>query len=119
MKQMILTAALVMGVFSFTGVQLNAENNNSNVNIITENIISQDDFKDVKAEDLSAVIQEKLKVYAESNEIKALAYSAQLDLVRVNLISLSDKTESIVYLDKEGKEVELPATTTEQKEETM
>ncbi len=117
MKQMILTAALVMGIFSFAGVEMNAQTNDNNVSFISKTIISQDDFKEVKAEELSAVIQEKLKVYAQSNEITALAYSQKLDLVRVVMTSITEKTETTVYLDKDGNEVQLPVAKEEKQEE--
>ena len=119
MKQMILTAALVMGIFSFAGVEMNAQTNDNNVSFISKTIISQDDFKEVKAEELSAVIQEKLKVYAQSNEITALAYSQKLDLVRVVMTSITEKTETTVYLDKDGNEVQLPVAKEEKQEEQM
>jgi hypothetical protein len=100
MKKMIL-AILVTGCVAFAQAQFAVE-----LQTVSTEQITTNDYKEVALTDLSEVVQEAVKNLAgETFEVNKLEFNAEKELTRVTLLNKEDKSEKRVILDKEGQEV--------------
>ncbi|MDR1089562.1 MAG: hypothetical protein LBL79_00670 [Prevotella sp.] len=100
MKTMMLAIAIVFGTSAFA----NAQSLSGEKNAVAVNQINDDEYADVKFEDLNEKVQATIQGYTESYDITALAYNAEKKFTRVTLASKSEKSTKVVILDDEGKE---------------
>lgn len=100
-KTMMLAIAIVFGTSAFANVQsLSSENNT----VVAINQANDDEYVDVKFEDLNEKVQTTIQGYTESYDVTALAYNAEKKFTRVTLTAKSDQSIKVVILDDEGKE---------------
>ncbi|NDV58433.1 hypothetical protein [Bacteroides sp. 519] len=69
-------------------------------------LVTEDAFKEVKAEDLNEKVQATLATYNEAYTVKKLEYNEEKKITRVTLEAKENQTEKVVSLNEEGKEVE-------------
>ena len=102
MKKLILTVAIFAGAYT-TSVAYAAINQNATSTIA---VVSQEEWKEVKLEELSETIQKAVKDFAgELYNIAKLEFNEAAEQIRLTLNSKEDNSQKIVILDKEGKEV--------------
>jgi hypothetical protein len=101
MKTMMLAIAIVFGTSAFANVQSLSSENNA---VVAINQINDDEYVDVKFEDLNEKVQATIQGYTESYDVTALAYNAEKKFTRVTLTAKSDQSIKVVILDDEGKE---------------
>lgn len=104
MKTMMLAVALMMGVSAFAIEEMPVLPERTMMTVVQVGQTTPDGFVPVKVEDLNEKVVAALKVYAETNDITALAYNAEKKLTKVSLTSKADGAQKVVVLDDEGKE---------------
>lgn len=67
--------------------------------------ITEDVFKEVKAEELNEKVQATLATYDEAYTVKKLEYNDEKKITRVTLEEKANQAVKVVTLDDEGKEV--------------
>ncbi|MDO5523738.1 MAG: hypothetical protein Q4G48_06805 [Bacteroidia bacterium] len=116
MKKVILSIALIAGIFAVTNVQ--AANTITEQPII-EVIVDDDGYVDVKFEDLNEKVQEAVTGVAQEFDLNVLQYNAEKQLTKVEATKKDDQTKKTFYFDAEGAEVVPEAEQQEQREETI
>lgn len=106
MKKVILSIAMLAGMFLAMNTQ-NAQAAQHQPSICV--VLEDKGFVDVQLEELSDTVQTAISQYTEEHTIKALKYNAELKITKVELTNKADESVKTVYLDAEGKEVEVPA----------
>lgn len=113
MKKIILSIALIAGVFTTTAVQASTQ-------VIEKPIIeitSDDDgFENIKFEELSEKVQEAVRALVQNYDLNALKFNAEKQLTKVEATKKEDQTQKVFYFDAEGNEVVLESP---QEEETV
>ncbi len=102
MKKILLSVAFMMSVCFFAGAQETQKVEKSTETLTTQ---VQDDYKEVKLENLNQNVQAAIQVYSQTSTIKKLEYAAAQKLTKITLIQKSDNSEKVVILDDAGKEV--------------
>ncbi len=95
---------LIVAVALMTGAFANAQVSNVNPQPVAT-VVAQDEYKEVKLEDLSPKAQETVKAYLVTYDVKAVTYNAAKKLAKVTLSAKADGTEKVVILNEEGQEV--------------
>lgn len=67
-------------------------------------LVTQDGYKEVKAEALNEKVQGALQTFGEGYTVKKLEYNESEGLTRVTLEDKATKAEKTVILDSEGRE---------------
>lgn len=113
MKKIILSIALIAGVFTTTAVQASTQ-------VIEKPIIeitSDDDgFVNIKFEELSEKVQEAVRALVQNYDLNALKFNTEKQLTKVEATKKEDQTQKVFYFDAEGNEVVLESP---QEEETV
>ncbi len=116
MKKIILSIALIAGVFTTTAVQASTQ-------VIEKPIIeitSDDDgFVNIKFEELSEKVQEAVRALVQNYDLNALKLNAEKQLTKVEATKKEDQTQKVFYFDAEGNEVVLESAQEEEEEETV
>jgi len=99
MKKLLVAVAVFMSMGTMAFAQ--------SVDAVQQEVVAQavDTFKEVKAEDLNEKVQATLATYNETFTVKKLEYNEEKKVTRVTLEEKANKTEKIVTLDEEGKEI--------------
>lgn len=101
MKKVILSIALVAGIFATANIQAT---NSTIEQPIVEIIFDDDGFVDVKFEDLNEKVQEAVRGIAQEYDLNALRYNAEKQITKVVATSKEDQSQKTIYFDAEGKE---------------
>jgi len=101
MKKLVIAVAVFMSV----GTMAFAQSNDSMADNQVATQVVQDAFKEVKLENLGEKVQAAVNAYNEAYTVKKLELDEAQKLARVTLEDKSTKSEKVVVLDEEGKEV--------------
>lgn len=104
MKKIILAVAFIAGIGLFT--EAKAQQGNETTVTIEASTSQDNEFTDVKIEDLNENVQATINGFSEEYTVKALAYNTDKKVTKVTLESKEDQSEKIVLLNDEGKEEE-------------
>ena len=108
MKKVILSIAIIAGMFITTNIQ-SAQAIEEQPTIAM--VMDDDGFVEVQLQDLSEVVQATINSYTQEYDISVLKYNAEKQLTKVKLTKKDDQSTKKVFLDAEGKEVAAPETT--------
>ncbi|MDD4778401.1 MAG: hypothetical protein PHV53_08960 [Fermentimonas sp.] len=101
MKKVILSIALIAGVFAMTG--LNTANAAEQPSIIIT--LEDDGFVDVKLEDLNEAVQNAIQEISATYDVKSIKYNNEKKITKVTASKKEDQSQKVFILDDEGKEV--------------
>lgn len=104
MKKLLVAVAVLMGVSTMSFANSNDSIPPQDKNELVAQVV-QDTYKEVKAEELNAKVQEALKGYEATYTVKKLEYNESKKQTQVTLEDKSTKAEKVVLIDDEGKEV--------------
>jgi 23S rRNA pseudoU1915 N3-methylase RlmH len=104
MKKLILAVAVFACAGSFAVAQSTDSIYQTDGTLLVASVV-QDDYKEVGMDDLNENVQTAIKALEEANEVKKIEYDATSKQVRVTLEDKATKSEKIIVLDDEGKEV--------------
>lgn len=104
MKKLVLSVALFTCMGSFAIAQSNDSIPQAEKTLLIAEAV-QDDYKEVSLGDLNENVQTAVKAFEEAYEVKKLENDATLKQTRVTLEDKASKSEKVVILDDEGKEV--------------
>lgn len=102
MKKVILSIALVGGIFATSHIQAV---NNPKVQSVVMSVMQDDGFVNVKFEELNEKVQLAIRGLVDVYELNALQFNAEKQLTKVEATKKDDKTRKTFLFDKEGKEV--------------
>jgi hypothetical protein len=101
MKRFFLSAVMVVGFCVFCNAQT-VQTVQSGENAVVA-VSTDDDYKEVKMEELSQVVQDAIKNNYTDLKVKTLAYDAEKKLTKVTFEAPNGE-ERVVILNEEGKE---------------
>ena len=100
MKKVILCAILLAGYVTFANART------TNFETVSTVQVTNGDYKEVALTDLSEVVQEAVTNLAgDTYDIAKIEFDAAKEITKVTLSNKENGVTSVVYLNKEGKEV--------------
>jgi len=99
MKKTILSIALIAGVFMMSNLNIANAALEPSVMITLED----DDFVDVKLEDLNEDVQNAIREISETYNVTSIKYNSEKKITKVTGTSKEDQSEKVFVLDDEGK----------------
>lgn len=105
MKTLILTAALILGTFTFANAQTTdpvPPKDTTSMVMLAQNM--DDGYVTVKVEQLSDKIQAAVKNNYPNYTVKAAAYNAEQKLAKITLVAKEGGSEKVVIFNEEGQE---------------
>lgn len=101
MKKVILSIALMAGIFATANIQAT---NSTIEQPIVETVFDDDGFVDVKFEELNEKVQEAVRGIVQEYDLNALKYNAEKQITKVEATKKEDQSKKTFYFDAEGKE---------------
>jgi hypothetical protein len=102
MKKMILSIAVIAGMFLMTNLNNVNASEKPTISIVTEN----DGFVEVDLKDLNEKVQASINELANEYDVKSIKYNTEKQLTKVVLIKKDDQSTKKVYLNDNGEKVE-------------
>ena len=102
MKKMILSIAVIAGMFLMTNLNNVNASEKPTISIVTEN----DGFVEVDLKDLKEKVQASINELANEYDVKSIKYNTEKQLTKVVLIKKDDQSTKKVYLNDNGEKVE-------------
>lgn len=102
MKRMILSIAVIAGMFLMTNLNNVNASEKPTISIVTEN----DGFVEVDLKDLNEKVQASINELANEYDVKSIKYNTEKQLTKVVLIKKDDQSTKKVYLNDNGEKVE-------------
>ena len=102
MKKMILSIAVLAGMFLMTNLNNVNASEKPTISIVTEN----DGFVEVDLKDLNEKVQASINELANEYDVKSIKYNTEKQLTKVVLIKKDDQSTKKVYLNDNGEKVE-------------
>jgi hypothetical protein len=101
MKRFFLSAVMVVGFCVFCNAQTTPTVQTGEKAVVTAS--TDGDYKEVKIEELSQIVQDAIKNNYTDLKVKTLAYDAEKKLTKVTFVTPNGE-EKVVILNEEGKE---------------
>lgn len=102
MKKMILSFALIAGMFLITNLNVANASEKPSISIVTED----DGFVEVRLQDLNEKIQASINELTTEYDVKTLKYNEEKKLAKVVLIKKDDQSTKKVYFNENGEKIE-------------
>ena len=102
MKKMILSIAVIAGMFLMTNLNNVNASEKPTISIVTEN----DGFVEVDLKDLNEKVQASINELANEYDVKSIKYNTEKQLTKVVLIKKDDQSTKKVYLNDNGEKVD-------------
>src|SRR5690554_2485384 len=102
MKRMILSIAVIAGMFLMTNLNNVNASEKPTISIVTEN----DGFVEVDLKDLNEKVQASINELANEYDAKSIKYNTEKQITKVVLIKKDDQSTKKVYLNDNGEKVE-------------
>ncbi|HHX32261.1 MAG TPA: hypothetical protein GX712_06695 [Bacteroidales bacterium] len=102
MKKMILSFALIAGMFLITNLNVANASEKPSISIVTED----DGFVEVRLQDLNEKIQASINDLTTEYDVKTLKYNEEKKLAKVVLIKKDDQSTKKVYFNENGEKIE-------------
>lgn len=102
MKKMILSIAVIAGMFLMTNLNNVNASEKPTISIVIEN----DGFVEVDLKDLNEKVQASINELANEYDVKSIKYNTEKQLTKVVLIKKDDQSTKKVYLNDNGEKVE-------------
>ena len=102
MKKMILSFALITGMFLITNLNVANASEKPSISIVTED----DGFVEVRLQDLNEKIQASINDLTTEYDVKTLKYNEEKKLAKVVLIKKDDQSTKKVYFNENGEKIE-------------
>ena len=102
MKKMILSIAVIAGMFLMTNLNVATASEKPSISIVTED----DGFVEVRLQDLNEKIQASINDLTTEYDVKTLKYNEEKKLAKVVLIKKDDQSTKKVYFNENGEKIE-------------
>ena len=102
MKKMILSIALIAGMFAMTNVSVANASSQPNTSIIAQ---QQDGYVDVQLEDLNDQVRSSINELSSEHDIKSIQYNSEKNLTKVEIVKSDQSTKTVFFKDN-GEKVE-------------
>ncbi len=103
MKKMILSIALIAGMFAMTNVSVANASSLPNTSIIAQ---QNDGYVDVQLEDLNEQVRTSINELSNEHDIKSIQYSSEKNLTKVEIVKNDDQSTKTVFFKDNGEKVE-------------
>lgn len=102
MKKMILSIAVIAGMFLMTNLNVATASEKPSISIVTED----DGFVEVRLQDLNENIQASINALTSEYDVQTLKYNEEKKLTKVVLIKKDDQSTKKVYFNENGEKIE-------------
>ena len=102
MKKMILSIAVIAGMFLMTNLNVATASEKPSISIVTED----DGFVEVRLQDLNENIQTSINALTSEYDVQTLKYNEEKKLAKVVLIKKDDQSTKKVYFNENGEKIE-------------
>ena len=102
MKKMILSIAVIAGMFLMTNLNVATASEKPSISIVTED----DGFVEVRLQDLNEKIQTSINALTNEYDVQTLKYNEEKKLAKVVLIKKDDQSIKKVYFNENGEKIE-------------
>lgn len=102
MKKMILSIAVIAGMFLMTNLNVATASEKPTISIVAED----DGFVEVRLQDLNERVQASINALANEYDVEALKYNAEKKLTKVVLIKKDDQSTEKLYFNDNGEKIE-------------
>ena len=102
MKKMILSIAVIAGMFLMTNLNVATASEKPSISIVTED----DGFVEVRLQDLNEKIQTSINALTSEYDVQTLKYNEEKKLAKVVLIKKDDQSTKKVYFNENGEKIE-------------
>jgi Skp family chaperone for outer membrane proteins len=105
MKKVVLTATMILSLIILANAKPLVQNSTTVNQETIAVVVTQDEWKEVKLEDLNEKVQAAIKTLQKSNDVKSIVYNEASKQTKVAVISKVDSSEKEVIFNDEGEEI--------------